>query len=468
MSILSDIQIKKVEIYFLPVETRVPLKFGSEVLTSVTCARICITVENNRGDIAEGWGETPLSVQWVWPSPVSYLFRFSQLKKFVLLLSKELNDYPVNGHPMETGYLFQKEILPAVLSRFNKTVTDSEKLPWLAALVALSPFDLAMHDAYGIVNKIPVYETYNNHYMRRDLSWFLDSSKDKEISFKGLYPEDFFTLPPEQHLPVWHLVGGLDEIGEELSMNKDPLDEYPVNLKEWIIRDGLECLKIKLKGDDSDWDYDRIVKVGNTGLEEGVKWLSVDFNCTVTDPAYVNDILDKVKVNDPVIFEMILYVEQPFPYDLESNMIDVHSVSARKPLFMDESAHNWELIRLGRELGWTGVALKTCKTQTEALLSLSWAKAHKMPLMVQDLTNPMLAQIPHVLLASHAGTIMGVESNAMQFYPEASKAEAKIHPGLYERKMGLLDLTTIRGSGFGYRLDEINRLLPAKEDIEKK
>ena len=57
-----------------------------------------------------------------------------------------------------------------------------------------------------------------------------------------------------------------------------------------------------------------------------------------------------------------------------------------------------------------------------------------MSLMVQDLTNPMLAQIPHVLLAAHAGTIMGVESNAMQFYPEASLAEAKVHPGLYCRK----------------------------------
>ena len=47
-----------------------------------------------------------------------------------------------------------------------------------------------------------------------------------------------------------------------------------------------------------------------------------------------------------------------------------------------------------------------------------------MTLMVQDLTNPMLAQIPHVLLAAHAGTIMGVETNAMQFYPDASTAEA--------------------------------------------
>ena len=37
------------------------------------------------------------------------------------------------------------------------------------------------------------------------------------------------------------------------------------------------------------------------------------------------------------------------------------------------------------------MALKTCKTQTGALLSLCWAKQHGMDLMVQDLTNPMLA-----------------------------------------------------------------------------
>jgi hypothetical protein len=55
---------------------------------------------------------------------------------------------------------------------------------------------------------------------------------------------------------------------------------------------------------------------------------------------------------------------------------------------------------------------------------------------------------------------MGVESNAMQFYPEASAAEARVHPGLYTRRDGLLDLSTIQGPGFGYRVDEIDRKLP--------
>ncbi|MEA3225717.1 MAG: enolase C-terminal domain-like protein, partial [Planctomycetota bacterium] len=240
----------------------------------------------------------------------------------------------------------------------------------------------------------------------------------------------------------------------------EPDDGYPVLLPDWIKRDGLTCLKVKLRGNNSEWDYERLVKVGEIAIDKNVPWLTTDFNCTVTEPAYVNEILDRLVEEHPRIYQMILYVEQPFPYDLEKNQIDVHSVSARKPLFMDESAHDWKLVRLGRRLGWTGVALKTCKTQTGALLSLCWAKAHGMTLMVQDLTNPMLAQIPHVRLAAHAGTIMGVETNSMQFYPAASLAEEAVHPGLYKRRDGKVDLSTLSGPGFGYRLDEIERQLP--------
>jgi hypothetical protein len=48
----------------------------------------------------------------------------------------------------------------------------------------------------------------------------------------------------------------------------------------------------------------------------------------------------------------------------------------------------------------------------------------------------------------------------MQFYPEASKAEAAVHPGLYVRRGGEVDRSTLTGPGFGYRVAEIKRDLP--------
>ena len=441
------------ELYFLPVRTRVPLKFGAETLTEVVCARARVWVRDDGGKIAEGWGETPLNVQWVWPSTLSYSERLWALQDLCERLARAWAGFPERGHALEIGHSFIETALPGVLAEARADI------PWLAALVCCSPFDQALHDAFGKLVGKPTYETYTYEYLTRDLTAYLEPAEGSGVCFEGLYPADFLT-PRRDVLAAWHLVGGMDLLEDEERTGEEPDDGYPVTLREWIRRDGLTCLKVKLRGDDAGWDYDRLMQVGRIGREEGVECISADFNCTVLEPAYVNDVLDRLKRDETQTFAMLLYVEQPFPYDLEAHRIDVRSVSARKPLFMDESAHDWRLVRLGRELGWTGVALKTCKTQTGALLSLCWAKAHGMTLMVQDLTNPMLAQIPHVLLAAHADTIMGVETNAMQFYPEASRPEAIVHPGLYRRRNGQVDLRTLGTTGFGYRVDEIARELP--------
>lgn len=459
----TDIYPRATTLYFLPEETRVPLKFGTETLTHVTCARVRMRVEDTFGHAAEGWGETPLSVQWVWPSSLPYEERHEALKAFTRRLAAEWELFNVGGHPVEVGYAFIEKRLPKLLEAFNRSRGDAEPMPWLAALVCCSAFDIALHDAYGMLHQKYIYDTYTREFMSYDLARYLTPADDANVSFRDKYPADYLVFPRPNCLPAWHLVGGKDKLDAGELDDSDPRDGYPLLLGDWIDRDGLKCLKVKLRGTDADWDYQRLVQVGLIGIAHGADWLSADFNSTVTNPVYVTDMLDRLVKEHPRIYGMILYVEQPFPYDLEKHRIDVHAVSARKPLFMDESAHDWPMVRLGRSLGWTGVALKTCKTQTGALLSLCWAKAHGMTLMVQDLTNPMLAQIPHVLLAAHAGTIMGVETNGMQFYPAASLPEAAVHPGIYQRRNGSLDLSTIKGPGFGYNLERIVRSLPEVE-----
>ncbi len=430
-----------------------PLKFGSETVTEVTCARVKLTVADRAGRRAEGWGETPLSVQWVWPSALPYDTRLQELIAYGKRLTLDWAAFDHWGHPLEIGHR-HTELMHQLWSAHG-----AHKMPWLAALVCESPFDLALHDAYGALHQQPIYKTYTSQYLNHDLEHYLKPERAVADVFKNRHPRDFLVASPPTTIPAWHLVGGKDPLERADLTGDEPADGDPVLLRDWILQDGLKCLKIKLTGVDDAWDFDRIVRVGSIAIEHGCTWLSADFNCTVREPAYVNEILDRLMREQPRVFQMLLYVEQPFPYELEEFPIDVRSVAARKPLFMDESAHDWKLVRLGRELGWSGVALKTCKTQTGALLELCWARAHGMPLMVQDLSNPMLAQIPHVQLAAHAGTIMGVETNGMQFYPAASLPEAAVHPGLYRRRNGCLDLGSLRGPGFGYRLNEIDRTL---------
>jgi L-alanine-DL-glutamate epimerase-like enolase superfamily enzyme len=456
----KDARLVGAELYLLPVATRMPLKFGSETLRAVTCARVRVTIAGRDGRTAEGWGETPLSVEWAWPSPESHASRRQKMIDFCGILTRAFAEFEPWGHALEVGADFQHDVFPGLIAQFNAPFPADEQLPLLAALVCCSPLDLALHDAYGRLHGVPVYETYDRRYLSRDLADLLRQNGAATYDFRGKFPNEFLASPPARQLAAWHLVGGLDPLEAADLTGAEPDDGYPVLLADWIDRDGLICLKVKVMGVDAQWDFQRIVNVGRIAKRKGVRSLTVDFNCRVHDPQYVNDVLDRLLVEDPDLFAMLSYVEQPFPYDLEKHRIDVHSVSLRKPLFMDESAHNWQFIELGRQLGWTGVALKTCKTQTGALLSLCWAKAHNMQVMVQDLTNPMLAQIPHVLLAAYADTTMGVETNAMQFYPQASSDEARVHPGLYQRRAGMVDLSTIAGPGFGYREAEIGRQLP--------
>lgn len=454
--------VTSVGLYRLPVKTRMPWKFGSEVLTEVTCVRVRLELtDGETGRSAVGWGETPISVQWVWPSEtVSYEARHEALMRFTRVLAEAWAAYKVRGHAIEIGHAFIEEALRALRGRFNVEQGRAMRVPRLAALVCSSAFDLALHDAYGRLVGLPVYETYNSRFMSRDLSAYLEPAGGSGVDFSGKYPTDYLVNHPPKEVVAWHAVGGLDVLEDSELTGDEPTDGYPVTLEHWIERDGLTCLKLKLSGEDAGYDYQRIVAVGEIGARRGVRWLTTDFNCTVKEPGYVNEILDRLRAEHPEIYDQILYVEQPFPYDLQDNPIDVHSVSQRKPLFMDESAHDWRMVRYGMSLGWNGVALKTCKTQTGALLSLCWAKAHGVSVMVQDLTNPMLAQVTHALLAAHAGTLMGFETNSMQYYPDASEPEAAVHPGLYRRRGGAVDLSTVCGAGFGYRVDEINRVLP--------
>lgn len=450
------VRIQAARLYTLPVEARTPYHFGQYVLREVDCLRVAMVVERVDGACFTGWGETPLSVGWAWPGG-DFMERLAAMKRLVNALAKDLVSFGRSGHAFEVGHAYQEE-------RFH-TLREKEGVPYLAGLVCLSAFDLALYDAYGKSCDKPIFETLGRDYLKADLSGYLQGKEAASNPFAGKFPTDYLKRPADALLPAWHAVGGGDPLDSDELKGTEPDDEYPVLLKDWIVRDGLDCLKIKLSGQNFTHDYERICKIGRIANETGVKWLCTDFNSTVREVSFVTELLDQLAREEPQTYEKILYVEQPFFYEMDESPKDVHAVSERKPLYMDESAHDWKLVREGFARGWTGVALKTCKTLTSALLMLCWAREHKMGIMVQDLTNPMLAQITHAQLAAHAGTVMGLETNSMQFYPTASASEERVHPGLFQRRGGRLDLSTVSGPGFGYRLDEIDRQLPGPDAV---
>ncbi len=158
MKKLTDIRPVAAELYFLPVRFRMPLKFGPEVTTSVTCARVRLTIENRQGRRAAGWGETPLAVQWAWPSELPYAMRNERMQEFCRRLAGLWPTIQGYGHPMEVGYDFQHDQLAGLEQEFSAGQADP--MPHLAALICTSAFDVALHDAFGVLNHCDTYATY--------------------------------------------------------------------------------------------------------------------------------------------------------------------------------------------------------------------------------------------------------------------------------------------------------------------
>ncbi len=100
---------------------------------------------------------------------------------------------------------------------------------------------------------------------------------------------------------------------------------------EWIRYNGITHIKIKLNGDDRDWDMDRVIRVHQAALWRAGRAdfvYSLDFNEKCPNVAYLLDFLHDLKQRSPDAFARIQYVEQPTARDLKAHPNDdVHEAA---------------------------------------------------------------------------------------------------------------------------------------------
>jgi L-alanine-DL-glutamate epimerase-like enolase superfamily enzyme len=256
-------------------------------------------------------------------------------------------------------------------------------------------------------------------------------------------------------MPLYHLIGALDPL--EAADVREPInDGLPETLGEWIRFNGLTHLKIKLNGDDLDWDVDRVVRVERIAREtqaaQGVEqWAySLDFNERCPNVGYLIEFLERSRTQAPAAFARIQYIEQPTARDLKADRRNVmHEASRLRPVVIDESLTDLESLQLAREMGYTGAALKACKGQSQAVLMAAAAQKYRMFLCVQDLTCPGAALIHSAGLAAHIPGVAAIESNARQYMPAANKPWEGRFPGMFHITDGTLETGLLNGPGLG-------------------
>jgi L-alanine-DL-glutamate epimerase-like enolase superfamily enzyme len=452
----SDIRVLEVEAYFSEEKARGPLRFAASVVDEVTFCHVRARVENRLGQVSDGWGAILLSDFWAFPTPrLDHAVRDQVMRRVTLAVCRRWTDYSEFAHPLDIFWAFEPELCK-ISAEVSAEMELSEPMPFLGALVCASPVDAALHDAFGIVNGISTYNGYGPGFVGHDLSTYLGPA------FRGRCLDEFVRSRFLPTVPVFYPVGRLDKLHAAEVSADAPADGRPNSLEQWIARDGVYCLNVELRGTDLAWDLDRIISVYRVAREargEGELHLSADANEQCESPEYIVEWLRRLQEQEPGAYHALLYVEQPTERDLGAHRFDMRPVADLKPVIVDESLTGLADMDLALELGWSGVALETCKCHSMALLIAARCAVKGIPYTMKDLTNPGLALLHSLGLAARLRPLMGVEVNSRQYYPDASQPEKAVHPAIVEVKDGMARTDSLSGHGLGYQTARIPRAI---------
>ena len=440
----TDISIRDVH----RIRGRLPRRSNSAVsLDKVTILNVTMTVESGAGKRASGFGSMPLGNVWAWPTrELNYDQTLAGMKYIAGRIAGPFRMSGISGHPLDiTDELEPRFFLPA--NDFAQMNHLTQPVPKLVTLVVASAFDAALHDSYGKVHGLNCYHTYGPEFLHNDLGHYLGDE------FAGERLDHYITPEPKARMPLYHLVGALDPL-TPAEVAKPVGDGLPEHLGEWIHRHGLTHLKIKLNGDDLVWDVERVAQVNAVaeaaqrarGITEW--WYSLDFNERCKNVEYLLEFIRMLQVRGRV--RPRAYIEQPTARDLKANRQNVmHEASRIRPVVIDESLIDLESILDAREMGYTGVALKACKGQSQSLLLAAAAQKFGMFLCVQDLTCPGASLIHSAGIAARVPGNAGIEANARQFVPAANKPWEERFPGLFTIHDGVMQTGQLTGPGLG-------------------
>jgi L-alanine-DL-glutamate epimerase-like enolase superfamily enzyme len=442
----TSVRVEEVSFAFEDIKYRAPYKFGGVAVNRVTLVNVNCLVRTRSGRVAKGFGSMPLGNVWAFPSrTLSYDHTLDAMKALARRLGPLTASYKDYGHPIDINTALEPEYLKAA-AEVSRELGLSSPIPKLCTLVTASAFDAAVHDAFGKAHGRSCYSTYGADLMERDLSGYLGAP------FKGEYLDRYLLAKPRPAVNLYHSVGGADSL-TEADLKTRVNDGLPETLPAWIEFNGLHHIKIKLQGDELAWDIDRVVAIDRIAQETrpATPWrYCVDFNERCPNVDYLLSFLRQVKEKTPRGFERIEYIEQPTARDLKANRTNVmHQAAKLRPVVIDESLTDLESLFDARELGYTGVALKACKGQSQAMLMAAAGQKHKMFLCVQDLSCPGASLIHSAGIAARVPGVSGIEANSRQYLPAANLPWKDRFAGLFVVRDGKLHTAGLTGLGLG-------------------
>jgi len=408
-----------------------PFVLSSGTISVLTDARAEVVVVDAGGGETVGYGSIYLSDLWAWPDPdLSHAHRDGLLRELCEWISARLAALTGDAasHPLELGLRLHNHVCESPID------SVFEGIPALALAMCASPFDAAIHDAVGKALNVCAMRLYDGEPVETSAdAWFEQGGACAAIS-------RMLASTPTNQFDAWFIVGKGDDLKRDV--------------RPWFKERGYRCFKLKLHGRDVSEDLARTVEMYEAAVSWGaVPRLSIDTNEACADAAFVLEFLRRLQQTHVEAFIALEYLEQPTARDIAEHPFNWKEVTQLKPVLLDEGLTSLDRLPLCLEQGWSGLALKTCKGHSFALVAAAWAHENGLTLALQDLTNPGWAGVHAALFAAWIPTINGVELNSPQFTPDANLGFLQEWSGIFDVQDGLHHLAKTEPLGLGATIE---------------
>ena len=217
-----------------------PTSSAGRVVDRVTLLNVHCRVETRGGKSARGFGSMTLGNVWAFPSrTMSYDTTLDAMKALAERIAPPSTACRETGHPLDLNPRPRARVPEGRRASVSRERKLDQPIPKLCTLVVASPFDAAIHDAFGKVHGRNVYATYGPTCCPTTCraTWVRIPRRD------GC--DRYLLAEPPERIPLFHSVGGLDPLRaegrREARRRRPPRDAARVD------RRTTACVRIKIK-----------------------------------------------------------------------------------------------------------------------------------------------------------------------------------------------------------------------------
>jgi hypothetical protein len=457
---------------------RMPFRFGVITMRAAPSFTLALTVEDRAGRRATGYAADLLAFRWFDKRPEKSLADNCEDLIRTVEVARELY-LEAGRHGPRTPFRLFLDSYPeierqALAEGFNR----------LGASFGSSMLERAVIDAVGRLAGRRLFELVRGEDLGIDLGAISPELAGRELA-------EFLPGQPLQRLHVRHTVGLLDPISAA-DVAEPVNDGLPETLEEYLDRDGIGYLKVKVAGALAD-DLARLEAIAAVLARRSRPFrISLDGNEQYRSLADFLGLIEAIKGSGKLerLWRQVLFIEQPLDraVALEPDVEPaLKALSREKPVIIDEADGWLGAFEQAVRLGYRGTSHKNCKGVYKSLHNMAFAAVHnarvgrpELFLSAEDLSNLPVVALQADLAAVALLGIDHVERNGHHYFrgmghlSAAEKADALArHPDLYERQGeevflrvadGMLECASLQVPGMGFAaLPDMARLTPPDE-----